>query len=73
MINFYHRFFPLQELLKGQRKNSQAPVDWTPNRRIAFKKFKDELVNATFLTFSDPSAQLVVQIDASGSAIGAVL
>jgi len=50
MINFYHRLpniantqAPLQEILKGQKKGSQIPVDWTTNRKTAFKKAKDEL------------------------------
>ena len=81
MINFYHRFLPniantqapLQEVLKGQKKGSQTPVDWTPERKAALKKLKDELADATLLTFPDPSAQFAVQTDASGSAIGAVL
>jgi len=81
MINFYHRFLPniantqvpLQEILKGQKKGSQSSVDWTTNRKTAFKKAKDELANATLLAFPNPSAQFAVQTDASGSAIGAVL
>jgi len=81
MINFYHRFLPniaktqtsLQEVLKDQKKNSQAPVNWTPDRRAAFKKLKDELANATPLAFPNPPAQFIVQTDASGSAIGVVL
>jgi len=48
-------------------------VDWTTNRKTAFKKAKDELANATLLAFPDPSAQFAVQTDASGSAIRAVL
>jgi len=48
-------------------------VDWTTNRKTAFKKTKDELANATLLAFPDPSAKFAVQTDASGSAIGAVL
>jgi len=45
MINFYHKFLPnivntqasLQEMLKGQKKNSHAPVDWTLDKEAAFK------------------------------------
>jgi len=36
-------------------------------------KVKDELINATLLAFPDSSAQFAVQIDASGSPIGAAL
>jgi len=81
MINFYHRFLPnianiqasLREILKGQKKGNKSPVDWTTNRKTAFKKAKDELANATLLAFPDPSAQFAVQTDALGSLIGAVL
>jgi len=81
MINFYHRFLsnianaqaPLQEIIKSQNKDRQILMDWKPGRKTIFKKLKDELANATFLVFPDPSTQFAVQTDESGSAIGAVL
>jgi len=81
MINFYHRFLSniantqasLHKVLKDQKKSSQTPVNWTPDRKTTFKKLKDELANATLLAFPDPSVQLAVQTDTSGSAIGGVL
>jgi len=62
----------LLEALKGQKKNSHAPVDWTLDREAVFKKLKDELAN-TLLAFPEPSAHFAVQTNASGSTIGAVL
>jgi len=46
-------------------------MSWTLNRKTTFNKLKNELANAIFLAFPDPSAQFAVQIDASGSASGA--
>jgi len=42
-------------------------------QKATFKKLKDELTNAILFAFPDPSAQFVVQTNASGSAIGAIL
>jgi len=44
-------------------------MDWAPDRKMAFKKLKGELANATLLVFPDPSAQFAVQTDASGSVL----
>ena len=81
MINFYNKFLPnaaytqilLQEAIKGHKKGSQAPIEWTPDMETAFDQLKDELAHSTLLAFPDPSAQFAVQTDASGTAIGAVL
>lgn len=81
MVNFYHRFIPdiasaqsqLQEAITGHKQSSQTQIEWTTEKEATFKKLKDDLANATLLTFPDPLAQFSLQTDASGSAIGAVL
>ncbi|CAH8464717.1 unnamed protein product [Dicrocoelium dendriticum] len=78
MLNYYRRFLPhcanllspLTDLLRG-RKNGQ--VELTAAAAEAFKASKEALAKAVMLHHFDPNAPLSVAVDASDSAIGAVL
>ncbi|CAI2737819.1 unnamed protein product [Dicrocoelium dendriticum] len=78
MINYYRRFLPrcadllspLTDLLRG-RKNGN--VELTPAATEAFKACKEALAEAVMLHHFDPKAPLSVAVDASDTAIGAVL
>ncbi|XP_059224057.1 uncharacterized protein LOC131997313 [Stomoxys calcitrans] len=82
MLNFYRKFLPhgaqlqsvLNDLLKGQtKKNDTREIDWSDELKQAFIKCRESLSNASFLTHPIPNASLVLKVDASTHAIGAVL
>nr|CTR11708.1 unnamed protein product [Calliphora vicina] len=81
MINFYRRFLPhaaieqapLNNLLKNSVKNDKRPVPWSSQTEEAFEKCKSSLSNSTLLFHPISDAELVVKVDASDFAIGAVL
>ena len=81
MINFYRRFLPkaameqapLNQLLKNSVKNDKRPVPWSVETEEAFEKCKLSLSNSTLLFHPISSAELVIKVDASDFAIGAVL
>lgn len=81
MINFYRRFIPgaaaiqapLHNLLAGQKIKGSQPIVMTPNLMEAFVTAKKSLSEATLLAHPDPRAELIIQTDASNTAIGAVL
>jgi len=81
-MNFYHRFIanaaalqaPLTNLLKGsKKKNDCNQILWNEECHNAFSACKEALAKAACLTFPDSSAKLVLNTDASATAIGAVL
>lgn len=81
LINFYRKFLPngaktqipLNNLLVGAKKKDMRPVPWTEESIKAFNKCKEELVQATVLSFPIPNAVIGVKIDASAFAMGASL
>lgn len=81
MINFYRRFIPhavenqmlLNSLIDGNKKKDMRPVIWTPEAENAFEKCKEDLCNATVLSFPIRDAHLQLAVDASNKSIGAVL
>lgn len=82
MVNFYRRFLSteaaviqsqLQTLLSGNKKNDKTVLKWTEQTIDAFKKCKQQLVNATLLAHPFQDAPLILQVDASDSASGAVV
>lgn len=80
-INFYRRFIPhavasqtiLQTLLHGNKKNDTTPLEWTAETIAAFNQCKHDLANATLLAHPASQAPLVLQVDASDTAVGAAL
>lgn len=81
MLNFYRRFIanaaktqaPLNEYLKGAKKNDNRPVEWTENSLRAFEKSKSDLANAATLVHFSSQDPISLMADASDSAIGGVL
>ncbi|GFX85092.1 transposon Ty3-I Gag-Pol polyprotein [Trichonephila clavipes] len=80
LINFYRRYSKdaaknqaiLHEYLKGSKKNDKTKILWTEAKEN-FEKCKQDLENATLLSFPDPDLQLALFTDASNFAIGSVL
>ena len=81
LVNYYHRFIPqaagllapLNDLLKGVKKNSPKPLEWGQAAADAFSAIKRQLVSLTRLAYPVPHAPTVLSTDASGEAVGAVL
>lgn len=81
MINFYRRFLPhaastqapLNEFLKGAKKNDKTPIQWTEESSSAFEKSKSDLVNATVLYHPSHDAPIAIVVDASDTAVGAAI
>ncbi|XP_068087027.1 uncharacterized protein [Anabrus simplex] len=81
LINFYRRYLPnaaetqaiLHEYLKGAKKNDSRKIDWTDEAKKQFEKCKEDLINATFLTFPVPDLPIALFTDASDQAVGAAL
>ena len=77
LANFYRRFIPgcarlmqpLTDLLRGKAKKFHFPE---PARK-AFAEFKEAIANIASLTHYDPHAPLCLTVDASNTAVGAVL
>jgi len=73
---FYQRFVknfsrlaaPLSALTK-----KEVPFQWTDSEQVAFDNVKQALVSAPILAIPDPSRPYVLETDASGIALGAVL
>ena len=78
MVNFYRRFLqgaaevlkPLTDCLKGGAKGQ---LTWTADMRSAFEKSKLAMLNAAELAHPEETAELSLEVDASGTHVGAVL
>lgn len=79
LVNFYRRFiprcalllWPLTELLR--RTSRPSGFTWTPREDAAFLAVKNALAEATLLVFPQDDAPTDVMVDASDTAVGAVL
>ena len=65
---FSHRAKPLYQLLEKNKA-----FKWTSECQAAFQDLKDCLISAPILAYPYPEGQFVLDTDASGFAIGAVL
>jgi hypothetical protein len=80
MVNYYRRWLPnaakvqapLYSLLNGCTKKN-ARIETTPEANKAFEQTKQDLMEATILTFPDVSCELSIATDASEEAVGGVL
>ena len=78
MVNFYRRFLrgaaqvlkPLTDILKGGAKGK---LEWSDCMRGAFTASKAAMVNAAELVHPEEGAELSLEVDASGTHVGAVL
>ncbi|ROT65540.1 transposon Ty3-G gap-Pol polyprotein [Penaeus vannamei] len=81
MFNFYRRFVPkcaqllkpLHALITPNRASRNTKIKWTPPTNEAFETCKEALASATLLNHPLPEAPLNIAVDASDTAIGAVL
>ena len=73
---FAHTLSPVFDLLRGQtnskKHNKNTPITWTPECRAAVKQAID-LLEGSVLRLPLDSDEFLVETDASGYAIGAVL
>lgn len=80
-INFYRRFIPhaavnqqiLQDMIQGNVRNDKTPLEWDEFTIAAFEQCKQDLANVTLLAHPCADSKLALEVDASGTAIGAVL
>lgn len=80
-INFYRRFIPhaainqqiLQAMIPGNVRNDSTVLVWGEATNTAFEQCKQDLANATLLAHPSPDEKLALDVDASSTAIGAVL
>ncbi|GBO26452.1 Transposon Ty3-I Gag-Pol polyprotein, partial [Araneus ventricosus] len=81
ILNFYRRYLKdaaknqalLHEYLKGSKKKDKRKIQWTYEAEKQFEKCKNDLANATLLSFPNSELPLSLLTDASNTAIGAVL
>ena len=80
MFNYYRSSIPLaaelqsplNEFQKGNPNKKEILV-WSEEQNVVFEKLKNALANATLLSHPSPKSDLFLYVDASNSAIGAVL
>lgn len=80
LVNFYHRFIPhcahtLQPLnsLLSKNNNIKQPLQWNDQATQAFTEIKQAIADASLLVHPHPDAATHIMVDASDTAIGAVL
>ncbi|ROT65846.1 putative integrase core domain protein [Penaeus vannamei] len=66
-------FKPLHALITPNRASRNTKITWTPPTDEAFEACKEALASATLLNHPLPEAPLNIAVDASDTAIGAVL
>ncbi len=75
--NFYRRFIrnfsAIAEPLTTLTKKASSPFKWTERACHAFDRLKQLFTSAPILTLPDPELPFVVEVDASGVGVGAVL
>ena len=81
MLNFYRRFIPnaaktqtpLNEYLKGSKRNDNRPVEWNEISLRAFEQSKNDLAAAATLVHFSSKDPISIMTDASDTSIGGVL
>ena len=77
MINYYHRFLPhiadILAPLHAQASGKGQSINWSEDCQTAFQKAKHILCKATLLHHPRPQATTSVTVDASNTAMGALL
>lgn len=81
MINFYRRFIPhavvhqipLQKLIVGNKKNDKTKINWTDENIKHFEMCKVQLADSTLLAYPSSDCKIYLCVDASDTAVGAVL
>ena len=77
LINFYHRFIPgcakIVEPLNALLSVGNEHLSWDDTTTQSFSAVKEALASATLLTHPKPHALTNIMMDASNTAVGAVL
>ncbi len=77
MVKFYRRFIPncaeVAASLTPLTGGRNGPIEMSTEQLAAFERLKSCLAQATTLAFPSPDVQLSLMVDASKTAIGAVL
>lgn len=81
MINFYHRFLrnasqvqaKLHDLVKGKTKKDKTELVWSEETNAVFLACKEMIANAALLAHPVLNSKISLVVDASDSAVGAVL
>ncbi len=77
MVNFYRRFIPncaeIAASLTPLTGGHKGPIEMSSDQLAAFERLTSCLATATTLAFPSPGVQLSLMVDASKTAIGAVL
>ncbi|MDD9817374.1 MAG: RNase H-like domain-containing protein [Gammaproteobacteria bacterium] len=75
LCSYYRRFIPHFSNIAHPLHQcaSTAPFCWTAESEHAFQRLKMSLTQAPVLTYPDPGALFILDTDASGTGIGAVL
>lgn len=74
--NFYRRFirnYSQAASLLTRLTSSKVSFKWGPDAEQAFLTLKQKFTSAPVLIYPDPSLQFIVEVDASGIGVGAVL
>ena len=80
LAGYYRRFItgfakiasPMYDLLQGSPRKGSA-IEWTPNCQRAFDELKTQLTHTPLLAHPELNSIFVIDTDASGDCIGAVL
>ena len=80
LVNFYHHFIPhcahtLQPLnnLLSKNNNTKQPLQWNDQATQAFTEIKQAIADASLLIHPHPDAAAHIMVDASDTAIGAII
>ncbi|GJP44126.1 hypothetical protein CLOM_g3526 [Closterium sp. NIES-68] len=74
--NYYNRFVPQYAKIATPLTNllkKNTPYKWEPKHKKAIEQLKQGLTSAPILILPDPERDFVIEADASGQAVGAVL
>ena len=75
LVNYYRKFIPDMSTLVhplGRLLMFDAPWAWTETCQVAFKKFKELLLNSPLSAHYDPNKPVRLAVDASSYGFGAV-
>ena len=75
LCSYYRRFIPhFSDIAHPLHQcATTVPFCWTTESENVFQRLKMSLTQAPILTYPDPSAMFILDTDASGTGIGAVL
>ena len=76
LTSYYRKFIPAYSEVAGplhKLTRKDVPFIWSEDCQLAFEKLKESLCNPPILAYPDFSLPFILDCDASGKSIGAVL